>query len=152
MVGFSGIRRWPIMFGRRSGSIPAILFGVTAGSTFLVMGTIALSDTYGILLDGTAPTMIDRMVRDGVPSTCAAVKTYPGDFGTTAVYRYRASQIVAPFPGAGGIGGGIPRVPPSRSFQAEPVLTCRYISEASIPPIEQRIISAILAMAATGER
>src|SRR6266540_4055222 len=89
MVGFSGIRHWPMRVARRGGSSPAILFSVIAGSAFLVTGALALRIYYGIVLDGTSPTMTGRIIRDGVPSTCAAVKTYPGDFGTTTVYRYR---------------------------------------------------------------
>ncbi|HST29038.1 MAG TPA: hypothetical protein VLK26_11800 [Rudaea sp.] len=51
----------------------------------------AFTATY--TLTASSPTQIDRLTRDGVPSTCATPKTYPGGFspGTPYVHLVTAS-------------------------------------------------------------
>lgn len=51
----------------------------------------AFTATY--TLTASSPTQIDRLFRDGTPSTCAAPKTYPGGFspGTPYVHLVTAS-------------------------------------------------------------
>src|SRR5262245_66411531 len=89
MVGFSSIRR-PIGTAARRGVSLAIVVFVLAGAVFIFTGGTAASLAFILSLLASSPTMPDRMVRDGVQSTCAATKAYPGDFGTTATYRYRS--------------------------------------------------------------
>src|SRR5262245_38074617 len=92
MVGFSSIRRPIGTAARRGVSLATVVF-VLAGAAFIFTGGAAASLAFILDLLASSPTMTDRMVRDGVQSTCAATKAYPGDFGTTATYRYSTSTI-----------------------------------------------------------
>jgi FG-GAP-like repeat len=94
MTGHLSIRpHSTVTITQRVGSSLTIVFFVLAGAALIFTGGAIASFQFALDLLASSPTMTDRMVRDGVQSTCAAVKGYPGDFGTTAAYRYRTSTI-----------------------------------------------------------
>jgi len=88
MVGCSSI--WHQSVGKAVRSVgsclPIVILGL-AGATLIISGAFGLPPRE-VVLDATSNKMTDRMVKDGIQSTCAAVKPYPGDLGSTAKYRY----------------------------------------------------------------
>jgi hypothetical protein len=46
-------------------------------------------------LNASSPTMTDRLLRNGVASTCAAIKTYPGTSAATGI-QYKTTQYTHP--------------------------------------------------------
>jgi hypothetical protein len=97
MISCSGHQRWSRdpSVPRRASNLATL--AIIAGAALVFTGAFA-SFFVRTVLDGSSPTMTDRMVRDGVPSTCAAVKSYPGELGSTSVYRYKVLAGTYPDP------------------------------------------------------
>ena len=93
MVGCSSIGHQSIGKAvRPTESFLLIVFLALAGATLIISGAFGLP-RHEIVLDATSNKMTDRMVKDGIQSTCAAVKPYPGNLGSTAKYRYNNSDF-----------------------------------------------------------
>lgn len=67
--------------GRATGEVPA---GPAAAANIVVSSGF----------DGTEPTQDGRINRNGIASTCANAKTYPGPFNTGIPYQYKTYSLV----------------------------------------------------------
>jgi hypothetical protein len=91
MIGFSRHSPYPIVKAARGVRANLLIVWFVLAGIALTFTWAAAGEVVTFSLNLSAPTMTDRMVRDGVPSTCN-FKSYPGDLGSTTLYRYRFSH------------------------------------------------------------
>src|SRR6266540_5616270 len=82
-----------MIIGRRLWRLLSMFIIVAVAGVGILPGSAFAVSVFSGSLNVTSPTMSGRISRDGISSTCAAVKSYPGDtLGNT--FRYETTEYM----------------------------------------------------------